>query len=138
MSYGTKRAVYQTLFLLTWLGAVCAGVPPDLLPDGSLKPGARITVPAGQEREFLFRREGVRFLAGRARISSVSGPLLDPYGRETREFVIDADDRSRGVPWMHNEKPFRLRIHAMTDFTLEARESWEWEPEKDVPKPHSL
>jgi hypothetical protein len=67
----------------------------------------------------------------------VAGPVIDPYGQERKEIVIDADDTTRGIPWMHDEKPFRLLIRAITDFTLEARESWEWEPEKDLPKPSS-
>jgi hypothetical protein len=130
--------VYPTFFLLIWMGTVWAAAPSELLPDGSLRPGVRVTIPAGEEREFLFRREGVRFLAGKARIRSVSGPLIDPRGQETKEIIIDADGRSRSVPWMHDEKPFRLRIRAITDFTLEARQSWEGDPEKDLPKPYSL
>lgn len=47
--------------------------------------------------------------------------------------MINADDRSRGMIWMHDEKPFRLRIHAETGFTLEARQSWEWTPEDEYP-----
>jgi hypothetical protein len=120
------------------MATVWAAAPLELLPDGSLKPGVRITIPAGEEREFLFRQQGVRFLSGKARIRSVSSPLMGPDGQEINEMVINADDRSQGVPWMHDEKPFRLRIHAVTDFTLETRESWEWNPEKDLPKPYSL
>ena len=133
----TKIAVYPTVFFLIWVGTVWPAAPPELLPDGSLKPGMRITILAGKEREFLFRPEGVRFLSGRARIISVGGLLTDPQGREMKEFVIDVD-RSPSIPWMHNEKPFRLRIRAETDFTLEARQSWEGNPEKDSPKPYSL
>jgi hypothetical protein len=120
-------------FLLVWAGTV-AVVSPPLLPDGSVKPGVRITIPAGEEREFLFGSAGVRFLAGKARLRDMAGPVVDPYGQEKNEIVINADDRSQGVPWMHDEKPFRLRIRAVTDFTLETRESWEWNPEKDLPK----
>lgn len=105
-----------------------------MLPDGSVKPGVRITIPAGDEREFLFGSAGVRFLAGKARLRDMAGAVVDPYGQEKKEIVINADDRSQGVPWMHDEKPFRLKIHAVTDFTLETRESWEWNPEKDLPK----
>ncbi len=132
------RAIGYLFFLLTWVDAVTVVAAQSFLPDGSLKPGVRITIPAGEERELLFRPEGVRFLAGKARLRSVSGPLIDPYGQETKEIVIDADDKTQGVPWMHDEKPFRLRIRAITEFTLETRQSWEWDPEKDLPKPHSL
>jgi hypothetical protein len=128
---------YQTVLLLVSMRTVWPAAPPELLPDGSLRPGMRITIPAGKERELLFRPEGVRFLSGRARIISVGGPLIGPDGREMKEFVIDVD-RSPGIPWMHDEKPFRLKIRAETDFTLEARESWEEDPEKDLPKPRSL
>lgn len=122
--------IAQFLILLICAGTAVAGTQQELLPDGSLRPGTRITIRAGQQREILFRREGVRFLSGRARID-VAGPLVDEHGQEKREIRINADDRSRGIPWMHDEKPFRLRIHAETDFTLEARKSWEWSPEDD-------
>jgi hypothetical protein len=98
---------------------VLAGTQQELLPDGSLRPGMRITIPAGTEREFLFREEGVRFLSGRARITSVGEPLITPDGQEIREFLMDVD-RIPGTPWIHHDKPFRLRIRAETDFTLEA------------------
>ena len=120
-------------FLLIWASAVAAASPP-LLPDGSVKPGVRITIPAGEEREFVFGSAGVRFLAGKAQLRDMAGPVVDAYGQEKKEIVINADDRSQGVPWMHDEKPFRLKIRAVTDFTLETRESWEWNPEKDLPK----
>lgn len=126
-------ATKALLLLLVWAGAVAADSPP-LLPDGSVKPGVRITIPAGDEREFLFGPAGVRFLAGKARLRDMAGPVVDPYGQEKKEVVINADDRSQGIPWMHDEKPFRLKIRAVTDFTLETRESWEWNPEKDLPK----
>lgn len=100
-----------------------AALQSQFLPDGSLRPGTRITIAAGQEKELLFRPEGMRFLSGRARIISVSGFLTDADGQMKREIVIDADDKSRGTPWMHDEKTFRLRIRAETNFTLEARES---------------
>ncbi len=109
---------------------VLAGTQQELLPDGSLRPGTRVTIPAGQERDFLFRPEGVRFLSGRARIVSMGRPFVGPEGKELKEFVIDVE-KSPGIPWMHDEKPFRMRIHAETDFTLEARKSWEWTPEDD-------
>ena len=108
-------------FLLACTGAVMAASPPQFLPDGSLSPGARIAIRAGEEREFLFRPEGVRFLSGRARIISVGGPPSDPHGREMEEFVIDVD-MSPGIPWMHDEKPFRLKIRAEINFTLVSRE----------------
>jgi hypothetical protein len=133
--------VVQFFLLLVFSGAILVGSASPFLPDGSLRPGARITIRAGEEKEFLFRPEGVRFLSGRARLISVGGPLIDPDGRERKEIVIDAE-RSPGIPWIHDEKPFRLRIRAETDFTLEARESWEWdpgrEPEKKSRKPHAL
>lgn len=125
--------VSQFFLLLLCASAILAGSVSQFLPDGSLRPGTRITIPAGKEREFLFRPEGVRFLSGRARIISMSGFLTDAEGRQKREIIINADDRSRGMIWMHDEKPFRLRIHAETDFTLEARQSWEWTPEDDYP-----
>ena len=129
--------VYQTVLLLTSMSVVWAAAPSELSPDGSVRPGTRITIPAGEQREFLFRPEGVKFVSGRARIISTPGPLIDPYGREIKDFVIDVD-KSRGIPWMHHDKPFRLKIRTETDFTLEARESWEWDPEKDLPKPYPL
>jgi hypothetical protein len=115
---------------LILVGAALAEFQPELLPDGSLRPGTRITIPAGTVREFLFRSEGVRFLSGVALITSVGDPLIGPDGREIREFVIDVD-RSPGIPWIHHDKPFRLRVRAETDFTLEARRSWEWTPEDE-------
>ena len=126
------------VFLVSVLGAaVMAAAPPLFLPDGSLRPGVRITIPAGKERELLFRPEGVRFLSGRADIMSVGDPLVGPDGQEIKEFVIDTD-KFPGVAWIHHDKPFRLRISAETDFTLEARESWEWNPEKDLEKRNPL
>ena len=113
-------------------GATLAATPQELLPDGSVRPGARVTIRAGQEREFLFRPEGVRFLSGRARVQSVGKPFVGPKGEEIKEFVIDVG-KSPGIPWMHDENPFRLKIYAETDFTLEARQSWEWTPEDDNP-----
>lgn len=121
---------HQLFLLLICVTTALAASPSQFLPDGSLRPGTRVTIPAGQEREFLFRPEGVRFLSGRARIVSVGRPFIDPEGREIGEFFIDVD-KSPGIPWMHNEKPFRLRIHAETDFTLEARRTWEWTPEDE-------
>ncbi|HEX9273424.1 MAG TPA: hypothetical protein VGA01_14565 [Candidatus Binatia bacterium] len=112
------------------MGVALAEFQPEFLLDGSLRPGTRITIPAGTVREFLFRREGVRFLSGRARIISQGRPFVGPEGQELKEFVIDAG-KSPGIPWMHDEKPFRLRIQAETDFTLEARKSWEWTPEDE-------
>jgi hypothetical protein len=131
------RARQFTFLLLVWIQTVAAASSP-LLPDGSVKPGVKITIPAGEERELLFGSAGVRFLAGKARLRDMAGPVVDPYGQEKKEFVINADDRSQGIPWMHDEKPFRLKIRALTDFTLETRESWEWNPEKDLPKPNPL
>jgi hypothetical protein len=120
----------EVFTLLIWVGAALAEFQPEFLPDGSLRPGTRITIPAGTVRELLFRPEGVRFLSGRARIISVGKPFVGPQGQELKEFVIDVA-KSPGVPWMHDEKPFRMRIHAETDFTLEARKSWEWTPEDE-------
>jgi hypothetical protein len=122
--------IIQILVLLIYPAAVLAGTTPDLLPDGSLRPGTRVTIVAGQEREFLLRPEGVRFLSGRARIVSVGRPFVGPEGQELKEFVIDVA-KSPGIPWMHDEKPFRIR--AETDFTLEARKNWDWSPEDDHP-----
>ncbi|MGI0015304.1 MAG: hypothetical protein ACREBU_17955 [Nitrososphaera sp.] len=96
-----------TLLICVW--AALAEFQPEFLPDSSLRPGTRITIPAGTVREFLFRPEGVRFLSGRARIVSVGRPFIDPEGREIKEFFIDGG-KSPGIPWMHDEKPFRLRI----------------------------
>jgi hypothetical protein len=76
----------------------------------------------------------VRFLSGWARIIAVGDPLIGPDGQEIREFVIDVD-RSPGTPWIHHDKPFRLRIRAETDFTLEARKSWEWDPRRESSRP---
>jgi hypothetical protein len=123
------------LILMMGVGIAFAGTEQELLPDGSLRPGTRITIPAGQEREFLFRPEGVRFLSGRARIVSVGRPFVGPEGQELKEFVLDVGT-SPGIPWMHDEKPFGMRIHAETDFTLEARKSWEWTPEDDYLPSH--
>ena len=120
----------EVFTLLILVGGALAEFQPEFLPDGSLRPGTRITIPAGTVREFLFRPEGVRFLSGRARINSVGRPFVGPEGQEIQEFVIDVG-KSPGIPWMHDEKPFRLRIHAETDFTLEARQSWEWTPEDE-------
>ena len=116
------------------VGTALAVTEQELLPDGSLRPGTRITIPAGQEIEFVFRPEGVRFLSGRARIVSLGSPFVGPQGQELKEFVIDVG-KSPGVPWMHDEKSFRMKIHAETDVTLEARKSWEWTPE-DEHQPH--
>lgn len=121
---------HQFFLLLICVATALAASPSQLLPDGSLRLGTRVTIPAGQEREFLFRPEGVRFLSGRARIVAVGRPFIDPEGQEIKEFIIDVG-KSPGVPWMHDEKPFRMRIHAETDFTLEARKSWEWTPEDE-------
>lgn len=122
--------IAEVFTLLIWVGAALAELQSEFLPDGSLRPGTRITIPAGTVRELLFKPEGVRFLSGRARIVSVGRPFIDPEGREIKEFFIDVD-QSAGIPWMHDEKPFRMRIHAETDFTLEARKTWEWTPEDD-------
>jgi len=127
---GIESASVLFLIFLMSAGTALAGTEQELLPDGSLRPGTRITIRAGQEREFLFRPEGVRFLSGRARIVAVGRPFIDPEGREIKEVFIDVG-KSPGIPWMHDEKPFRVRIHAETDFTLEARKSWEWTPEDD-------
>jgi hypothetical protein len=131
-------AIQLFFLLLIWVQAVAAASPQLFLPDGSLRPGAKITIPAGEERELLFQRQGVRFLAGKAQLRDMAGPVVDAYGQEKKEIVINADDRSQGVPWMHDDKPLRLKIRAITDFTLETRESWEWNPEKDLPKPNPL
>jgi hypothetical protein len=128
----TELNLLSVLFLslLMSFGTALAGAQQELLPDGSLRPGTRITIPAGTVREFLFRPEGVRFLSGRARIVAVGRPFVGPEGQDIKEFVIDVA-KSPGIPWMHDEKPFRLRIFAETDFTLEARKSWEWSPEDE-------
>ena len=120
----------EVFTLLIWVGVALAEFQPEFLPDGSLRPGTRITIPAGTVREFLFRPEGVRFLSGRARIMSVGRPIIDPEGREIKEFFIEVG-KSPGIPWMHDDERFRLRIHAETDFTLEARKSWEWTREDE-------
>lgn len=122
--------IVQLFIFLICVSTALAGTQQELLPDGSLRPGTRITIRGGQEREFLFRPEGVRFLSGRARIVSVGRPFVGPEGQEIKEFVIDVG-KFPGVPWMHDEKPFRMKIHAETDFTLEARRSWEWTPEDE-------
>ena len=129
---GIESASVLFLIFLMSVGTALAGSQQELLPDGSLRPGARITIPAGTAREFLFRPEGVRFVSGRARIVSVGKPFIDPEGREIKEFFIDVG-KSRGIPWMHDEMPLRMRIHAEPDFALEARKSWEWSPEDDHP-----
>ncbi|HEY1270235.1 MAG TPA: hypothetical protein VGH16_23460 [Candidatus Binatia bacterium] len=123
------------LFLLLCAGLVGAAAPPPLLPDGTVKPGVKITIPAGEQRELLFGTAGVRFLSGKARLKDRAGPVVDELGRPKSEIVVDADDKSQGTPWMHDEKPFRLIIHAITDVTIETRETWDWNPEKDLPKP---
>ena len=120
----------EVFTLLIWVEAALAEFQPELLPDSSLRPGTRITIPAGTVRELVFQPEGVRFLSGVARITSIGDPLVGPDGQEIREFVIDLM-RSPGIPWIHHDKPFRLRISAESDFTLEARKSWEWTPEDD-------
>jgi len=122
--------IAQVLIFLICAGTAIAVSQNEPSPEGSLRPGTRITIPAGQEREFLFQPEGVRFLYGRARIVSLGSPFVGPQGQELHEFVIDVG-KSPGVPWMHDEKPFRMRIHAETDFTLEARRSWGWTPEDE-------
>ena len=127
-----KLVTVQFFIFLICASATLAGTQQELLPDGSLRLGTRITIQAGQERDFLFQPEGVRFLSGRARIVSLGRPFIDPEGQEIKEFFIDVG-KSPGIPWMHDEKPFRMRIHAETDFTLEARKSWEWSPEDDHP-----
>lgn len=127
---GTEAANLLFFVFLMNAGATLAATPQELLPDGSLRPGTRITIRAGQEKEILFQPAGVRFLSGRARIWSVGSPFVGPGGEEISEFIIDAG-KSLAIPWIHDEKPFRLRIHAETDFTLEARKSWDWTPEDE-------
>ena len=128
--YNKIEAAALVLVFLVSANTALTATPQELLPDGSLRPGARVTIRAGQEREFLFRPEGVRFLSGRARIVAVGRPFVGPEGEEVKEFLIDVA-KSPGIPWMHDEKPFRMKIYAETDFTLEARKSWEWTPEDD-------
>jgi hypothetical protein len=123
------------IFLLLWAGLLGAATAPPRLPDGTVKPGVRITIPAGEQRELLFGTAGVRFLSGKARLKDRAGPVVDELGRPKSEIVVNADDKSRGTPWIHDEKPFRLVIQAITDVTIEARETWDWNPEKDSPKP---
>ena len=135
MKTGLGSASGLLLILLMSAGTASSGTEQELSPDGSLRPGTRITIPAGTVREFLFRPEGVRFLSGRARITSVGRPFVGPEGQEIQEFVIDVG-KSPGIPWMHDESPFRLRIRAETDFTLEARKSWDWTPEDDYVPSH--
>jgi hypothetical protein len=131
MTFQFASIVLSAVFtLFIWIGAASAEFQSQFLPDGSLQPGTRITIPVGTVREFLFQPEGVRFLSGVARITSIGDPLVGPDGQEIREFVIDIM-RSPGVPWIHHDKPFRLRIRAETDFTLEARKNWEWSPEDE-------
>lgn len=127
---GTEAANLLFFVFLMNAGATLAAAPQELLPDGSLRPGTRITIRAGQEKEILFQPAGVRFLSGRARIWSVGSPFVGPGGEEISEFIIDAG-KSLAIPWIHDEHPFRLRIHAETDFTLEARKSWDWTPEDE-------
>ena len=130
--YNRIEAAVLVLGFLMGASIAVAATPPELLPDGSVRPGAQITIRAGQERELLFKPEGVRFLSGRARIWSVGKPFVGPEGEEISEFIIDVE-KSPAIPWIHDEKPFRLKIHAETDFTLEARKAWEWTPEDDQP-----
>lgn len=125
------------LFVLVCVAAVVGASPSLYLPDGSVRPGVTITIRAGDEKEFLFRPEGVRFLSGRARLYSVGRPFVGPEGEQIKEFVIDVG-KSPMVPWMHDDKPFRLRIRAETDFTLQARQSWEWNEDEDSAKPNSF
>ncbi len=127
----------RSLLVLVCAAAVVGASPSLYLPDGSVRPGVKLTIKAGEEKELLFRPEGVRFLSGRARLYAVGRPFVGPEGQEIKEFVIDVG-KSPGIPWIHDEKPFRLRIGAETDFTLEARKSWEWDLEKDLPKSDSL
>jgi hypothetical protein len=82
-----KESNLLCLIFLMSAGTALAGTQQELLPDGSLRPGVRITIRAGQEREFLFRPEGVSFLSGRARIVSVGRPFIDPEGREIKDFL---------------------------------------------------
>ncbi len=124
-----------TIFLLLCAGVLGAAPPPPLLPDGTVKPGIKITIPAGEQREFLFGTAGVRFLSGKAQLRDRAGPVVDELGRPKSQIVVNADDKSRGTPWMHDEKPFRLVIHAITDVTIETRETWDWNPEKDLANP---
>jgi len=123
MSRIEKMVAGHVFFLLIWVSTGLTEPPPQLLPDGTLRPGTRITIPAGEEKEFLFRPEGVRFLAGRARIMSIPGPvIINPLGQKKWEITVDADDTSRGTTWMHYEEPFRLKIRAEINFTLKGRE----------------
>lgn len=69
------------LLVFMFVGVALASIQEDSLPDGSQRPGIRITIRAGHEREFLFRPEGVRFLSGRARIVALVRPFIDPVGR---------------------------------------------------------
>lgn len=130
MNTGLGLASGLFLVLIMSAGTALTATQQELAPDGSLQPGTRITIPAGTVREYLFRPEGVRFLSGRARLVAVGRPFVDPEGREIKEIFIEVD-KSPGIPWMHDDKPFRVRIHAETDFTLEARKNWEWVPEDD-------
>lgn len=136
MPWNRKESANMVFLIILMSASIAlAGTQQELLPDGSVRPGTRITIGAGEERELLFGRAGVRFLSGRARIVAVGRPFIDPAGREIIEFYIDVA-KSPGIPWMHDEKPFRMRIHAETDFTLEARKSWEWTPEDDYVPSH--
>ena len=122
--------IFRVLIFLICGGTALGAAAQELLPDGSVRPGTRITIRAGEEREFLFRPEGVRFLSGRARIIAVGKPFVGPEGEQMKEFVIDVA-KLPAIPWMHDDKPFRLRIHGETDFTIEARQSWDWTPEDE-------
>ncbi|HEY7556800.1 MAG TPA: hypothetical protein VIH18_18525 [Candidatus Binatia bacterium] len=86
LRFGKGIVSASTVFLIFLMGAsvALAGTQQELLPDGSLRPGTRITIRAGQEREILFRPEGVRFLSGRSRIVAVGRPFIDPEGREIK------------------------------------------------------
>lgn len=130
MSYTEK--MIAGLFLFIWMSTALAESPSQFLPDGTLRPGIRVTILAGQEKEIRFRPEGVRFLAGRARIISAPGPIIDPHGQKKLEIKVNADDTTRGIPWIHYERPFRLRIRAETNFTLEARESAARETKREL------
>ena len=126
----TKSIVLVKLLLLTtWISTASAASSSPLLPDGTVRPDSRILIPAGEEREFLFRPEGVRFLAGRARIMSESG-FTDKSGQKRQEITIDDTNRTRGTPWIAKKQPFRLRIKAETDVIIEARGGPEWRAEE--------
>jgi hypothetical protein len=122
----TNLVSASAIFLIFMISAckVLPGAPQEMLPDGSVPPGGRITILAGRDKTLLFRPEGVTFLSGRARIMFVERPYTDPDGRKIRELVIDVE-RSPDIPWVRDEKPFRMRIYAETDFTLEAHKRLE-------------